>query len=465
MISVGQAIHRALSYVYMIPPRTPGFVLLCNKNAGLYVEADNCFIKNKYFFSTSGMRKIGLIFSLLLVSFFSSFSSPLRKQIELAVQDSATNSAAVASLIFEAGSSPYYLPSEDIAITPDSSLTNPQLYSYSQDNVALASNSFGTFNNTTILRLGIGLSSRGTYIFSVQQFSNFDPSSMVFLEDRLLGTFTNLRQTPCTVAINQTGEITNRFYLHVTYPPALTSIPAGCTNNDGIISIIEDSSVVWTVCNVYDSTSTLVATDSNLTGNFNFTGLPGGNYRVEFDYNIFSPIQYVLVDEHQLISGMNVSNNHDRTYENIQFLTPGSNATQFQWDFGDGSTITGVANPIYSYMWPGTYTATVNCSNNYGCSGHADTVMYIEVATAIDEIDGNTVKIVTDKNTVMIEMNNALAAHYTYAVYNIEGQEIKSGSLDQTEVSLNFSNDASGMYVVSLRGATSLLSKKVIITK
>ena len=454
-----------MSYVYMIPSRMPGFVFLCNRNAGLYVEADNYFIKRVWFFSRPGMRKIGLVFSLLIMTFFSSFSSPLRKQIELALQDSATNAAGVASVYFETGTSPYYLPSEDIAITPDSTVANPQLYSYSQDNVTLASNSFGTFNNTTILRLGFGLSSRGTYILSVQQFSNFDPSSMVFLEDRLLGTFTNLRQSPYTIAINQTGEITDRFYLHVTFPPSLTSIPAGCTNNDGIISVIEDSSVVWSVCNVYDSTSTLVASDSNLTGNFNFTGLPGGNYRVEFNYSIFSPIQYVLVDEHQLISGMNVSNNHDRTYQNIQFFTPGSNATQFQWDFGDGSTITGIANPTYAYIWPGTYTATVNCSNSYGCSGHADTVMYIEVATAVDEIDGNTVKIITDKNNVTIEMDNALSSHYTYVVYNMEGQEIKSGSLSQTEVSLSFSNDAAGMYVVSLRGASSTLSKKVLIAK
>ena len=91
--------------------------------------------------------------------------------------------------------------------------------------------------------------------------------------------------------------------------------------------------------------------------------------------------------------------------------------------------------------------------------------MYIEVATAVDEIDGNTVKIITDKNNVTIEMDNALSSHYTYVVYNMEGQEIKSGSLSQTEVSLSFSNDAAGMYVVSLRGASSTLSKKVLIAK
>ena len=441
------------------------FGLTKEKRAGCIGQLieDDSIISSFFYITRPKMRKFIWIFFLLVMAFSNAFSSPLRKQVELAIQDSASSEAAATSVYFVSGSVPNYLASEDLSMVPD---TNNilQLYSFSLDNVSLRSNSYGDFSNTTIVRLGIGLSHSGTYIISAQQFTNFDPASMLFLEDRELHVFINLRHSTYTVAIAETGEITNRFFIHVTYPPVITSLPAGCTNNDGIISVTEDTSVVWTVCNVFDSTSTLIASDTNVTGNFNFTGLAGGNYRIEFDYSIYSPIQYIQVEEHQLVHAMNVSNNHDRVNQNIQFFMPGTNATRFQWDFGDGSTITGVANPTYSYLSPGIYTVAVNCSNDFGCMGHADTVMYIDVASSMDQIDGNTLTIVTDKNTVRIELGNALSADYNYDVYTVQGQLIKTGPVNQTNQVLNFINEASGIYLVSVRSASSMVSRKVLIT-
>jgi PKD repeat protein len=411
------------------------------------------------------MKKIYLIFCLLVVGFAKGFSSPVQSQIEILVQDSATFMPAVTTILFTSNTSPSYFSSEDVMLTPDTSSNPVQLYSFTQDNVSCSFNSYGTFNNTTVLRLGLGIAESGTYTFSLQQFANFDPASMLFLEDRQLGVWTNLRQGSYTVPVSQAGQNTNRFFLHVTYPPVVGSGAAGCTNNNGTITITEDNSVLWSSCKVYDSASVLVAIDTDITGNFSFTGLPGGNYRVEFDYGLFAPIQYIEVQEHQLISAMTVASNHGTVGENMLFYSTSSNADQFQWDFGDGSNITGVSNPTYAYYLPGTYTVTVNCSNAYGCSSHSDTVVYIDVASSIDKIDGNTVQIITDGKTVKIELDNATAGNYTYDVYNIEGQVIKTGNITSGDMVLGFSNEASGMYIVSIRSASSILSKKVIITQ
>jgi PKD repeat protein len=385
------------------------------------------------------MRKINLIFCLLITTVLSGFSAPMQ-QVELLMQDSATGVSAVTTISFIAGTSPDYVSSEDVAYTFDTSST-VQLYSYTLDNVACSFNSYGTFNNTTILRLGVGLTGSGTYTFSPQTFSGFDPASMLFLEDRQLNVWTNLRQSDYTVAISQTGQTTNRFYLHITYPPVVTSAASGCSNNDGVITVTEDNSVVWNACKVYNSASVLVAIDTTITGNFSFTGLTGGNYRVEFDYGLFAPIQYVDVEEHQLISSMNVSSNHGTVGENMQFSAMSSNANQYQWQFGDGSTITGEANPTFAYYVPGTYTVTVNSSNVYGCTASSDTVVYIDVASSINNIDGNTVQIISDGKTVKIELDNATGANFTYDVYNIAGQVIKTGPLTTGDTELGFSND------------------------
>ena len=409
------------------------------------------------------MKKISLIFSLMVAVISNAFSSSPGKQVELMVQDSATGLAALAGITFVDGTSPMYIASEDRAFVLQSPDNAPQVYSFSQDNVACSSNSFGSFLSTSVVRLGLVVSDSSSFTFSEQMYTNFDNASMIFLEDRQLNVITDLRQSPYKVFI-PAGQTNNRFFLHVTFPPALTTSPAGCLNNDGIIVIRQDSSIVWSACKVFDSTSTMVAIDTNITGNFSFTGLPGGNYRVEFDYANYTPSQSVFVEEHQLMAGLNVSNNHDFVLQNIQFFTAASNATQISWDFGDGSTITGIANPTYFYIYPGVYTARVNCANNFGCTVQADTLMYIDVASAINSIDGNVVKVITDNNTIRIEIDNASASEYNYVVYDLEGQAIKAGAITSGNMLVDMNNRSSGAYVVNLRSSTASLSQKVLIT-
>ncbi len=380
------------------------------------------------------------------------------------VQDSASGMASVTQIGFQVGASPLFVSPEDVAFVLQSPDNTPQIYSFTQDNVACSSNDYGGFNNSTILRLGLAISDSGTFTFSKQLYSNFDPASMLILEDRQLNVFTDLRQSTYKISINQIGEINSRFYLHISYPPTLASSPAGCLNNDGIIMVTEDSSIVWSAIRVFDSASVMIAIDTNITGSFTFTGLPGGNYRVEFDYSVYTPQQNVFVDQHLLVAGLNVSNNHDFVMQNIQFYTAASNATQYVWDFGDGSTITGVANPTYFYIYPGVYTVKVNCSNNYGCMTESDTLMYIEVGTSVNTIDGNTVKIITDKNTIRVETDNVAADVYTYIIYDLQGQAIKTGPVSTPDLLVDMSNNASGVYVVAVRSNSASLAQKVVIT-
>lgn len=410
------------------------------------------------------MRKVLLIFSLLAVTISNVFSSTTGKQVELMLQDSASGLASVTQISFTSTSSPLFVSSEDVAFVLQSPDNTPQLYSFSQDNVACSSNAYGNFNNTTVLRLGLAISNSGTFTFSKQIYTGFDPASMLFLEDRLLNVTTDLRQSTYKIAISQTGQTNNRFFLHITYPPALTSSPAGCLNNDGIVFVTEDSSLLWTSCQLFNN-GTQVAVDTSITGNFSFTGLPAGNYSVQFNYSSYTPVQDVQVDEHQLTTGMNVTNNHDFVMQDIQFFTGANNATNYDWDFGDGSTITGVANPTYYYAYPGVYRATVNCSNDYGCQAISDTLMYIEVGTSVSSIDGNTVKIFTDNSSIRIEMDNASGSNYNYVVYDLQGQAVKTGPVTNSDLLVDMSNNASGIYVVAIRSVASSLTQKVFVTR
>ncbi len=69
--------------------------------------------------------------------------------------------------------------------------------------------------------------------------------------------------------------------------------------------------------------------------------------------------------------------------ETIDFTSTGSNATNYNWDFGDGGTSTN-ADDSYSYGTQGTYTVTLSGEAN-GCTNTDIITVIIEDASSVEE--------------------------------------------------------------------------------
>jgi gliding motility-associated-like protein len=52
----------------------------------------------------------------------------------------------------------------------------------------------------------------------------------------------------------------------------------------------------------------------------------------------------------------------------IRFFDQTIGATTWHWDFGDGTTLDSVANPVHTYQDTGTYTICLTITNQYGCT-------------------------------------------------------------------------------------------------
>lgn len=72
----------------------------------------------------------------------------------------------------------------------------------------------------------------------------------------------------------------------------------------------------------------------------------------------------------------------------VQFQNSSTSATDFVWNFGDGTPISTLDSPLHTFMNPGTYTVTLIANNPNGCTFSSDTDIMIIVVKA-DTIHAN----------------------------------------------------------------------------
>lgn len=409
------------------------------------------------------MRKPGILVLLLLAA--SAVFATSQQQMQLRITDPANGLADFTFVYFAQGTMPAYRSPEDVAKSFDTVQSQPQLYSFTSDSIACYANSYGPFTSSTVIALGMRSSMDTTYTISLAGSSNFDPSTLILLEDRELGTFTNLRTAACTIHIYHSGLINNRFYLHVTFPPAVSSVASGCNNNTGMVQVSADSSVAWSSCTLIDSTGNSIKTYNNISGNFNFGGLPGGAYGVIFLYNGYESTKTAQVDGHQVEASISASVVTAPVGQQINFYSATINASNYQWQFGDSTIISGIENPSYAYTNPGYYTVMLTASNTYGCSVSAVVDVDISTATAISNVQSTMVSITSNSNRLRISVSDVSKNNYNYALYNSAGQVFRSGTLTTEDYEMDISGFSSGIYLVSVKGESGVYSKKIIIAR
>ncbi|MDB5284456.1 MAG: hypothetical protein JWO06_3531 [Bacteroidota bacterium] len=412
------------------------------------------------------MKKTVLSAFLIFAAAYSAFSSANTRKLNLLIRDSATNFSDQTAIYFDPGAIVTYRFPEDVQKTMDSVQALPQIYSYTSDNVSCYSNGYGNFNNTVVIPLGLRVLT-STYTISAYAINNFDPATFIYLEDRLLGTITDLRATSYAIYVTQPGFINNRFFIHFTYPPVVTTTDAGCANNDGSVIVTQDTSVKWTSCTLYDSSGTTQLQNvNNATGNLTFAGLAEGAYRVEFVFNGAVFTRDVTVAGHKIIAGINASVIYANVNQQINFDAVATHSNQFTWDFGDSTFITGIAHPVYAYSEPGTYNVTLKCTNTFGCVGYGYTTIYVSSATGINELSSDQVNIVSEYKDIRINVSNFAGKDYQYELYDISGKLMSNGHVTSSDFLVTLNGRSTGIYIVSVKDSDGAgISKKVFLSE
>jgi PKD repeat protein len=407
-------------------------------------------------------------FLLLLVIFLSirSFAAVTPK-LALTITDVNSQLFDQVQVYFDSGQADKFTSPQDVQQNLDSSAASnlPLIYTFTSDGVACSLNGHGGFNASTQIAVGVYIKPGSTCIISSAQITNFDPTTMITLEDKQMNTRTDLRVTGYTFQADSGGEINNRFILHLSFPPQIATVIAGCSNEAGVVSVTEDTSITWTSCNLLDENQSQVAQYLNISGNFTFANLAAGNYTIQFLYGDDAPSKPASVPGDKIVPVINPTLSSAQTGEKITFNSQAEYATVFNWNFGDGSTLSDVSNPVYAYSQPGTYTVTLQCNNEENCLAYAYTQVTISQATGVAQLSADVVKIIDNGKQVEVKIEGEFSSNYSYELYDISGRKLQSAPLTSSDFTLSLSPYNSGIYIFNVKSADSSFAKKIWVTE
>jgi PKD repeat protein len=219
---------------------------------------------------------------------------------------------------------------------------------------------------------------------------NFEPTAMVYLEDRSRGTFTNLREV-LQLSYNLTkGYVNNRFFLHFSAPLSTQATAESCNRNDGKVKVLNPGASTWNI-SLQTSTGEVVGSASAVSADYEFNGLADGDYTVKFEtgsgYVVYQ--QTVVAAGESLNTAFAASTQVASSGSEVEF-TAELNApnTTYVWNFGDQTTVNAGSVVQHTYDAPGIYTVSLSLTSG-GCTSVTEqSISVLDNTTGIATTDG-----------------------------------------------------------------------------
>ncbi|MFN4122155.1 MAG: fibronectin type III domain-containing protein [Flavobacteriales bacterium] len=336
---------------------------------------------------------------------------------------------------------------------------------------------FPELTSSRIVNLGVVNTFAGVSSLSMTEFLNFESTTQVFLEDIAMGIFHNLTQNAVYTYENQPNYQGIRFRLHFR-APLQTAAYAACTGEaNGKVIVLNPNMNNPVNMTVRNTANEVVNTTGMFVGERVVEGLASGNYTLEFNYADASNINdYVSVQA----TGFNVAPSFVASATEvsiadaiIEFVGNAQGASQYVWNFGDGTIVTGMLNPVHAYMQPGVYTVTFTATNG-GCEATASSVIRVTnnttgVNNALAQSDvilyPNPAK---DQANILLNIDRS-ETQVKVSIIDATGRLVSSRNVSDLRsgaiITLDVEGLANGMYEVVVEGNAFRTVRKLTIAK
>jgi len=260
----------------------------------------------------------------------------------------------------------------------------PGIYSSaSVQNGDMAINTLGAFNSNKEIPLNMYVDVNGSYNLSVLELNNFDPTAMVYMEDRTRGTFYNLRDVQEFTFNFTKGYVYQRFFIHFMLPVSTSATAETCNQNDGEITIGNPGGTAWNVA-LQTASGEVVSMLNGLGDSHLFANLPDGQYTLQFQlpsgYTVYKPVSVeagMSLNSSFIASAESVNDG-----EEVQFTAdqPVAGAT-YLWNFGDQTSISAGQVVQHTFDAPGIYNVSLTLTGGSCSSTTERTVSVLATST------------------------------------------------------------------------------------
>jgi len=300
-----------------------------------------------------------------------------------------------------------------------------------------------------------------THLIRFENAYDFNSSSCLILEDLFSGIFYDLSLVDSFSTMIYDTTQTARFLLHIGAPIDIISANISCFgNNDSKIVYTKNNStpfdIIWK-----DSLNNIIAANTAIIGSDSLMNLTAGTYFIETtDPLCGNNIDTVTITEPSQIVAQ-FSSDVDTVYlsngGNVIFTNQSTNATSFNWNFGDLNT-SSLVSPIHQYTQAGDYLVSLNANQSNDCYvSYSKTITVLSIITNIQNTTtSNSIKMWVDNNTLLI-----LGEGITHVdVRNILGQ-VLFNSTNQNQNTFDLSALSSQVLIISVVDGNNLSSSKV----
>jgi len=153
----------------------------------------------------------------------------------------------------------------------------------------------------------------------------------------------------------------------------------------------------------------------------------------------------------------------DSTTRTFSFADLSSNASAWQWAFGDGATST-QQNPIHTYATPGEYEVTLLVNGN--CF-RRDTIEAKIIANTSGLAPGLTARILPNpaNEVAWLTFSRALDSPVEARLINMEGKEVQRMRITSgtDRMQLNLKNLSTGVYLLQLNAEAGTQSLRLLV--
>ncbi len=319
-------------------------------------------------------------------------------------------------------------------------------------------------NAVQIVPVDFVAGTNGTFTIDAD-LNAFDPTAIIFLEDRLLGTMTNLRMVSSYTFSATVNDAANRFALHF-YPAMLVQTEdATCGGVDGNITFDQPGATEWQL-ELIDVDGNVVYTNNAFTGNVTVSNLLPSIYTLNLLHASGYTVSklYLVNGPAPIVAGFTAPATATEG-DDVTFTNSTANATSYTWNFGDGSTSTD-ANPTHAYTYPGEYLVELVVSNG-NCQESITQLVTIEakLGSGIEGVLSGNAKIYAYGTDITIKLSN-LENFSTVEVFDLMGRGVVAnmqlGYVNGTFV-INMENSANGYYFVRLHNGEDIKIEKVFV--